>query len=196
MKKRLLALTLIAALAFAMSACKKEEDTTSNIVDKENVTSTADDVKKELDNFAKDADKNADLKKLDGKTLKGEGDSYKGDLDGYEVEIGDAVLVDGEDSKVLVVEFDFKNNKSQTTKFSSVMDVDAIQNSSALAPAVTFSAEGYEVLTVAQDVKNGDSIKVQKAYVVTDTAEPVTIQVAKHQNYGGSDVLSKTFNLQ
>lgn len=206
MKKRFLALTLIAALALAMTACKKEEDTTSNIVDKENIASTqtgatsapktAEEVQEALDNFAKDADENADMGKIEGSIVKGEGDAVKGDLGGYEVSIGDAVLADGENSKVLVVEFEFKNNTSQPTKFSSVISANAFQGTSDLAPAVTFSAEGYEVLTVAQDVKYDETIKVQKAYIVNDPSVPVTVEVMKHINYGGSQVLSKTFNLQ
>ena len=204
MKKRFLALTLIAALALSIGGCKKEENTTSNIVDKENIASTqtdatsapmtADEVQEALDNFAKDADENADMKKIEGSTIKG--DAVKGDLGGYEVSIGDAVLADGENSKVLVVEFEFKNNTSQTTKFSSVISANAFQDKTDLAPAVTFSSEGYEVLTVAQDVKYNETITVQKAYIVNDTSVPVTVEVMKHANYGGSQVLSKTFNLQ
>ncbi len=216
MKKKIIAIALMAAMALSMAGCGKTTDEGSNIVDKEPNTATTEtsssiatadqaaqgsaktpeQIQEELDNFAKDADKNVDMGKIDGKKLKGEGEKTKGDLGGYDVEILDAVLVDNEGSKVLVVEYEFKNNTSQEVNFSSVITANAFQDNITLAPAVTFSAEGYEILTIAQNIGNGDKIKVQKAYVVKDDTQPVSVQVTKHGNFGASDVLVKTFDLQ
>lgn len=201
MKKRIIALAAVMTLAVSMTGCGKKDDNTSNIVDKQTVATTEtgttsapkteEQIKDELANFAKDADENADLSNVEGQALKGE--TVKADLGGYEVAICDAVLADGETSKVLVVEFEFKNNTSQPTKFSSVIEANAFQDDTSLAPAATFSAEGYEILTVAQDVKYNEKIKVQQAYVVRDPSQPVTVEVMKHGNVGGSEVISKTF---
>ena len=106
------------------------------------------------------------------------------------------MLADGATSKVLVVEYKFTNKTATATKFASVIVADAFQDGSPLAPAATFNAEGYEILTVAQDVKYNETITVQKAYVVADETLPVTVNVSKHGNAGGSQMVSKTFDLQ
>lgn len=209
MNKKIMAIAAIMAIAMSFSGCGKKEDTGSNIVDKEANTTTAtlapgttaapktaEQAQEELDNFAKDADKNADMDKIAGTPIKGEGEVTKGDLGGFDVEILDAILADGENSKVLIVEYEFKNNTSTPANFASVISAEAFQNDAPLANAVTFSAEGYEVLTIAQNLEYGDKIKVQNAYVVQDPTVPVTVEVMKHENFGGSQLLSKTFNLQ
>lgn len=209
MNKKIMAIAAIMAIAMSFSGCGKKEDTGSNIVDKEANTTTAtlapgttaapktaEQAQEELDNFAKDADKNADMDKIAGTPIKGEGEVTKGDLGGFDVEILDAILADGENSKVLIVEYEFKNNTSAPANFASVISAEAFQNDAPLANAVTFSAEGYEVLTIAQNLEYGDKIKVQNAYVVQDPTVPVTVEVMKHENFGGSQLLSKTFNLQ
>lgn len=204
MKKKILLVSAALALMLACVGCAPKDDA-SNIVDKTSGTassavSTSDSESKEvreaLDTFADGADENADMSKIEGVLIAGEGDNTKGDLDGYEVEILDAVLADGENSKVFVIEFEFKNNTSQEVNFSSVISANVYQDGKKLPVAPTFSAEGYEILTVAQNIKHGEKIKVQKAYTVNDTTLPITVEVSKHENVGGSAYISKTFDLQ
>lgn len=205
MKRRIIAVLAIMTIAASITGCgcTKKNDGGSNIVDnvkttlapgETNAPKSAEQVQEELDNFAKDADENADTSKIEGKELKG--DKVKADLDGYEVEIGNAVLADGATSKVIVVEFKFTNKTSTPTKFASVVTADAFQEGTPLAPAATFNAEGYEILTTAQDVKYNETITVQKAYVVTDESLPVTINVSKHASMGSSQIYAKTFDIQ
>ncbi len=203
MKKKILLACTVLALALACVGCSSKDDS-SNIVNKTSVATTetssenvnSQDVQEALDTFADDADENADMSKIEGVHLEGEGNNTKGDLNGYEVAILDAVLADGETSKVFVIEFEFENNTSQEVNFSSVIAANVYQDGKKLAVAPTFSAEGYEILTVAQNIKNGEKIKVQKAYVVNDTTLPITVEVSKHENVGGSAYISKTFELQ
>lgn len=207
--KKIIVLISAAALIVSMAGCKKDETHNSQITDSStssassepgasNPPKTEEQIQEELDNFAKDADKNVNMDKLGGEKLKGESESGsdKGDLGGYEVAIKDAVTVASDNSNVIIIEFTFKNKTSEDTNFAGVIDVKAEQNNAYLPTAVTFSAEGYDVLTQAQTVKYNDTIKVQKAFILDNTDNPVIINVKKNDNIGGSEVISKTFNLK
>ncbi|MDO5398540.1 MAG: DUF5067 domain-containing protein [bacterium] len=212
MKKKIIAFAAIMAIAVSMSGCGKDKEKKSNITDLDNVTATMsadgaaasgepeskteEQVKEELDNFAKDADKNADMDKIDGNKLKGEGGD-KADLDGYQVEIKDAVkATDADGSGVIVVEYSFKNNTASTTKFDSVLKSTAAQNGKQLPVAVTYEAEGYDILTIAQDVESGDKITVQKAFKLTSDTDAVEITVRRTDTAGTAESVVKTFSLQ
>lgn len=216
MKKKIIAFAAIMAIAVSMSGCGKEKEKKSNITDSNNVTATAaadgaiaadgtaasaapkteEQIQEELDNFAKDADKNADMGKIDGDKLKGEGGD-KTDMDGYQVEIKDAVKAkDTDGSSVIVVEYSFKNNTSATTKFDSVLKSTAEQNGKQLPVAVDYDAEGYEILTIAQDVKSGDKITVQRAFKLISDTDAVDVTVRRTDSASTADALVKTFSLQ
>lgn len=223
MKKKIIAFAAIMAIAVSMSGCGKDKEKNSNIVDSDNVTATAaadgnaasstetndiasgtaasepkteEQVKEELDNFAKDADKNANLGKIDGDKLKGEGGD-KTDMDGYQVSIENAVkATDADGSSVIVVEYSFKNATSATTKFDSVLKSTATQNGKQLPVAVTYESEGYDILTIAQDVESGDKITVQKAFKLTSDTDAVEIEVRRTDSASTAGSISKTFSLQ
>ena len=212
MKKRIVAFAAILALAASMTGCGKKEEKKSNITDSTAVTATTapnesesgaasapkteEQVKDELDNFAKDADKNADLNKIEGTELKSDGNA-KGSLNGCEVEIDKAVKTqDADGSNVIVVEYTFKNKTAETTKFDSVFKTTAMQNGKPLPVAVTYEAEGYDILTVAQDVKSGDKIKVQKAFKLISDTDAVEITVNSTDTASTDAPVVKSFNLQ
>lgn len=221
MKKKIIAFAAIMAIALSVSGCGKDKEKTSNIVDSDNVTATAaadgntenteqgiagnavgsepkteEQIKEELENFAKDADKNANLNKIDGKKLKGEGGD-KADLDGYQVSIENAVKTTAADgSSVIVVEYSFKNGTSSVTKFDSVLKSTATQNGQQLPAAVTFEAEGYDILTVAQDVETNDKITVQKAFKLVSDTDAVEIEVHRTDSASAAGAVVKTFSLQ
>lgn len=212
MKKRIIALTAILAIAASMAGCGKK-DTRSQIDDSNTPAATAstsagesaaepeakteEQIKEELDNFGKDADKNANLKKIDGTKLKSDGsDSGKTELSGYEVEITDAVKTkDTDGSSVIVVEYSFKNNTSAPTKFASVINATAFQNENVLPYAVAYSSEGYSVETLAQDVEHGEKITVQRAFKLLSDTDDVTAAIQLADTIGGSDPVTKTFKL-
>ena len=211
--KKIIAFAAILALAASMTGCGKKEEKKSNITDSNAVTSTTapntaaeagatsapkteEQVKEELDNFAKDADKNADLKKIDGTELKSDSNA-KGSLNGCEVEIDKAVKAQATDgSDVIVVEYTFKNKTAETTKFDSVIKTTAMQNGKLLPVAVTYEAEGYDILTVAQDVKSGDKIKVQKAFKLISDTDAVEITADATDTASTDAPVVKSFNLQ
>jgi len=211
MKKRILIFAAVIAVAASMAGCgKKTENKGSSVVGGGQTATqtaapadgstaapkTAEQVKEELDNFAKDADKNADTKKIEGSELKAEGDS-KHDFSGFETEIKKAVKTQDKDGNpVLVVEFSFKNRTSAVTKFASAMNVTAIQGERELPVALTYEAEGYESMTIAQDVDTNQTITVQKAYKLVSDSDAVAVTVRRADAAGGNDSITRTFNLQ
>ena len=145
MKKKLLALIAVMAIAMSFAGCKKDETKTSQVTGGGAETAqteqtaapdkSADEVKKEMDNFAKDADKNVDMGKIDGKALKdasSDKSAAKGTLSNYEVEIKDAKLTDSDNGKVVIVEYEFKNNTATALNFAGVIKTNAMQDESDL----------------------------------------------------------------
>ena len=207
MKNKIIALTAIMAIALSMAGCGNKTQSGSQINGNNTAATQAADgataapkteeqVKDELDNFAKDADKNVDMDKIEGTELELEEDAKK-DFDGYEVEIEDAVKTkDADGSDVVVVELEFKNKTSLPTKFSSVLSITASQEEKQIPFALTYEAEGYEILALAQDVDTNEKIKVQRAFKLVSDSEPVTISVRKTDTIGGSEPLTATFNLK
>ena len=218
MKKKIIALAAVAAIAASLAGCNKKDESPSQVVG-DGVSSTAavqsadsgapeasaaaeksaEQVQEELENFAKDADKNADMSKIEGTDLAGaatEGLEDSGTLGNYEVKIDSAKLVDSDSGKAVVVEFEFKNNSSNEVNFSGVIKTLVMQDESNLPPAMTYSAEGFDSNTVAQTISNGDSIKVQKVYLLNDEAQPVVVQATLFDTSLGGGTISKTFNLQ
>lgn len=223
MKKKIIIFAAIMAFTLSISGCGKDKGKSSNIVDSDNITATAsvdnaaenssaeygiagntiesepkteEQIKEELENFAKDADKNANLSKIDGDKLKGEGGD-KTDLDGYQVSIENAVkTTDTDGSSVIVVEYSFKNGTSAVTKFDSVLRSTATQNGKQLPPAVTYESEGYDILTIAQDVDSGDKITVQKAFKLASDTDSVQIEVRRTDSASAAGTVVKTFSLQ
>ena len=71
-----------------------------------------------------------------------------------------------------------------------------MQNGKLLPVAVTYEAEGYDILTVAQDVKSGDKIKVQKAFKLISDTDAVEITADATDTASTDAPVVKSFNLQ
>lgn len=218
MKKKIIALAAVIAIAASFAGCKNDESKSQVVGDGVSSTAatqsaeqgdavqastapekSAEQVQEELDNFAKDADENVDMSKIEGTDISGsatEGFEDSGTLGNYEVKINSAKLADSDSGKVAVVEFEFKNNSSNEVNFAGVIKTLAMQDESDLPPAMTYSAEGFDSNTVAQTISNGDSIKVQKAYVVSDENQPIVVQASLFDSSLGGGMISKTFNLK
>lgn len=195
MKKKIFTLIMAAAIAASLAGCGKQEQKQSQVVDGAAQTTpaagdissaegsseqkSAEQIQDEMDNFAKDADKNADMSKIDGTELEAsavEGFDTSGDLGGFEVKILGAKAADSDEGKVLVVEFEFKNNTSAEANFAGTVKTIAMQDESNLPPAAVYSAEGFEPATIAQPVGGGESIRVQKAFKLISEDTPVSLQ--------------------
>ena len=182
------------ALIIAMSASGCGKTNTSNNTPAEN------DVQQQIENYGKNASDNVDMKKIDGIELKAaepEGDvKDDGKIGAYEVSVDDAKMIDYQDSKVLLVSFEFKNNSSAAVNFSGVTSVDAVQGESPLPPVVVTGVEGFDSSTLAQNVEKGKKIKVQRAYKLADETTPVTVTVQAFDTVNNEGMVSKTFNIQ
>ena len=194
MKKFIL---IMAALIITVSAagCKNNENTSDNTQ-----SSSTDSVQQQLDNYGKDASDNVDMDKIEGTELKeaeNEDGLKSGDKIGnYEVSIEDAKIIDYQDSKVVLVSFEFKNNSSQDVNFAGAMSVEADQGESELPPVVVTNVEGFDSTTLAQTVSNGEKIKVQKSYKLLDETTPVTIRVEAFDKANNEGNIEKTFNIE
>lgn len=204
MKKSALIIAAALILSISLAGCgKKEEksaltnsasDTTQSTTEKTDAQ-----IQEELENFGVDASKNVDMDKVDGTELTEEKTDdaldSSAELGSYNVSIEDAKLVNGDDGDYIVVTFDFKNGSGADASFDGVIKANAFQTSGRLAPATTFETEGYEPLSVAEQVKPGKSVTVQKAYKLEDTETPVDIEVKEFHSNDGTGI-KKTFNLK
>lgn len=137
-----------------------------------------------------------DMDKIEGEAAESDSDKneYQGELGNVEVTIEDAKLIKYEDEDVAVVSFKYKNNSNQEMPFTSTLDVAAYQNDSKLPPAVVNGVEGVELLSMAENVKKGDTITVQKAFKLRDKS-PMTVEVREFViDENSSDGLVKVFN--
>lgn len=183
MKKRITALISALALSIAAAGCsKKNSDAPSQITDG-------------AKQITEGATQNIDMNKISDNIITGEGGDVYADLGGYGVSIGDAVVDETDDGKVLVVEFSFVNRTSAPTNFAGIVEVLAFQGDKRLPTAATYSAEGYDVMAQAQDVNTDNFITVQKAYFLSND-EPVSIQVSKAVTMGGSEPAVKVFDIK
>lgn len=186
--KKLFTAILAVSLVLSSAACGKTDKESS-------LTSTdKNSADYQTEHFAEDADKNADSSKIDGIQAKPvensdasndseEGSSKKSSEkilvnDKFEVSIDNVVVAKHEDRTAAIVDFTFKNKSSDDATFTSVIDAQAYQGDTELPPAIFQTAlDGFEPNTIAQQVKKGQSITVQKAYALKDETTPLEIAI-------------------
>ena len=136
-----------------------------------------------------------DMEKVEGEEASSDSDKddFKGDLKNAEVTIEDAKVIKYEDSDVAVISLKYKNNSSEPQAFTSSVTVNAYQNGDELRPAVVTDVEGVEMLAQTQFVESGDTITVQKAFVLDDKS-PMTVEAVYALDKTSYDPLVKVFN--
>lgn len=193
--KKIILITAALIITVSAAGCKNNENTSDNTQN-----NSTDSVQQQLDNYGKDASDNVDMDKIEGTALK-EAESEDGIKSGdkignYEVSIEDAKIIDYQDSKVVLVSFEFKNNSSQDINFAGAMSVEAEQGESELPPVVVTNVDGFDSTTLAQNVSKGEKIKVQKSYKLLDETTPVTIRVEAFDKANNEGNIEKTFNIE
>ncbi|MDD6484308.1 MAG: DUF5067 domain-containing protein [Clostridiales bacterium] len=156
-------------------------------------------VQEQLNNFAKDADKNADSSKINGNTAVVDANSGEGEgtlLNAYKVTIDNLVVTEHEGRNVAIVDFTFKNNSTEPVTFAGAVNAMAYQDGMELVGSVFQEPiEGYEPNTTAQTVKKGEKITVQKAFSLQDTTTPVQIQLRAYTDTTGENVVERIFDI-
>ncbi len=168
--KKILAIILTAAMAFAVTACKNGDVTSS------------------------------DMSKVDGKeldTVKTDGvnDTDSTEIGSFEIEIEDAKVIDTEDGKAVVVEFYFKNNTPSEKTFDGIFKVDAEQGGSTLNGATVVDVEGVDILSATTAVPAGGDAEVQRVYELNDEENEVTVRAYVYGEPEGG-MVTKTFKLK
>ena len=207
MKKSLMLIAAALIASLSLAGCNSFTGTSESTGEKtessaktQDTTSEADEQSTDeaVEKFAKNADKNIDMDKVDGTdATTAEDASAAGTVGDTEVEITDAKVIKHNDIDTIVVSFTFKNKTGDTTTFSGENAVTAYQNQTEMRPEVIVDVEGIDCNTLMQQVDNNDTITVQKAFKLVDTENPVTVIVSP-SNPADIDKgnVSKTFNIK
>ena len=187
MKKILTITAMVLVIALSLAGCGKKTDNAGSIAGNSTPTD-------QTDASGAYEETVVDMEKVDGIEVASNTDKkeYDGKLGEYSVSIGDAKIINVDDTDIVVISFDFKNNSDKETAFTSVIDVDVTQDDGKLVGAVVSNIEGVNLLAMAERIPSGDSITVQRAYKLRDNSSPVEVTI---KEFGTSDdeTLSKTF---
>lgn len=205
MKKKLIILSVLAALVFSAAGCgqtngddvqptKKAEQTDASgayedgsVENGSSAGTTGDDVK---------YSENVDMDAVQGSEAKPQDNNkYEAEFGDAEVTIGDAKVIDYEGSSVAIVSFEYKNNADEPTPFTGVIVVEAYDESGNRLPQSAVSGvEGVDLLAMSENVPKGDTITVQRAFRLSDASQQFTIDVTAFDTSVSDLRLSKTFN--
>ena len=202
--KKFIAIFAVVALMLSTSACGKKnkpDNSTApkSVSDTSDGSAAVDDDGNEIKGTAVvGAGDEVDMKKVEGDKVKAEkkdNEPVSGTIAGLKVGIGDAKVMQTEQSKIFVVTFDFKNTTSSPLAFDNIISVDVTQNGSKLMPTVITNMEGINILSGVEAIESGKSTTVQKTYILSDDTTPVEVRAYKYAESSG-DSLNAVFNLK
>lgn len=192
--KKFIGIILTFTLALMVTACgntNKPSQGGASIDDKGNeiAGTTIDGAGKEVD---MDKVEGVELESIDSDNEKVHDDGRIGNM---EVSIEDAKVMTQDDTKILVVSFDFKNLNSSDIAFDNLISVDVTQEGVSLMPTVVTGVKGINVLSGVELIPKGKETTVQKTFVLSNDQAPVDVTVYKYGETGGT-TLMKAFNLK
>ena len=202
--KMFIAIFAVVALMLSASACGKKDKTDNSatptsVSDTSDGSAAVDENGNEIKGTAVvGAGDEVDMKKVEGDKVKAEkkdNEPVSGTIAGLKVGIGDAKVMQTEQSKIFVVTFDFKNTTSSPLAFDNIISVDVTQNGSKLMPTVITNMEGINILSGVEAIESGKSTTVQKTYILSDDTTPVEVRAYKYAESSG-DSLNAVFNLK
>lgn len=197
MKKSLFLIAAALIASLALTGCGDNTADTAATADGAD-TEAAENVSYDaVADFAKDADKNIDMAKVEGTdATTADDENASGEVGDTKITITDAKVIDYNGKDVIIVSFEFKNNTGDTTSFAASAKAEAEQAGTPISITTVVDVEGIDCNTIAQQVKKGDTITVQKAFRLSNTTDPVTIYVNEPTAVSETGAVSKTFNLQ
>lgn len=193
--KKILAILLAAAMAFGMSACRKNKTTESdmNAIKGEalgEVAQETSDESQKLDD-AKELDESSDE---NTETEEGKPQSAAS-IDEFDIAIGSAKLIDSVDGKAVVVEYTFKNNTTHPKSFDGIFDETVTQDGKELLGAtIVDKIDGYDPLSAVTEIGGGDTATVQRAYALNDETTDIVVTAYRYSEPERGTV-TKTFKL-
>lgn len=202
--KKFIAIFAVVALMLSASACGKKNKpdnsaAPTSVSDTSDGSAALDDDGNEIKGTAVvGAGDEVDMKKVEGDKVKAEkrdNEPVSGTIAGLKVGIGDAKVMQTEQSKIFVVTFDFKNTTGSPLAFDNIISVDVTQNGSKLMPTVITNMEGINILSGVEAIESGKSTTVQKTYILSDDTTPVEVTAYKYAEASG-DSLNAVFNLK
>lgn len=202
--KKFIAIFAVVALMLSASACGKKNKpdnsaAPTSVSDTSDGSAAVDDDGNEIKGTAVvGAGDEVDMKKVEGDKVKAEKRDDKpvsGTIAGLKVGIGDAKVMQTEQSKIFVVTFNFKNTTGSPLAFDNIISVDVTQNGSKLMPTVITNMEGINILSGVEAIEPDKSTTVQKTYILSDDTTPVEVTAYKYAEASG-DSLNAVFNLK
>ena len=202
--KKFIELFAVVALMLSASACGKKnkpDNSTApkSVSDTSDGSAAVDDDGNEIKGTAVvGAGDEVDMKKVEGDMVKADKRDDKpvsGTIAGLKVGIGDAKVMQTEQSKIFVVTFDFKNTTGSPLAFDNIISVDVTQNGSKLMPTVITNMEGINILSGVEEIEPDKATTVQKTYILSDDTTPVEVTAYKYAEASG-DSLNAVFNLK
>lgn len=208
MKKKLLMLSIIAAVAISAAGCGQQSNNESEATKKpEQVDASgayekggnADGIENGSsaggstdENYSEKVNMDAVI----GTEAKEQDDkNHEAEFGDYKVSIEDAKVIDYEGGSVAVVSFDYENNSSEAMPFTGAIVVEAYDaNGNRLPQAVVSGVEGVELLAMSENVQPGEDITIQKAFKLSDPSQQFVIDVTAFDTSVTDLRLSKTFN--
>lgn len=198
--KKILTVILAASLMMAVSACGKnasDGDAGKGVVQG---GAAVDEQGNEIVGTTIDgAGAEVDMKKIEGTELKAESGKASGKIRDFEVSVGEAKTleteVEGQNKKVVIVAFTFKNKSSQPAAFDNALKVTAMQGDTVLNAKPVSGIEGLNMLSGVEFVDPKKTNNVQKVFVLADDETPVTVTVSKPDEQDEESV-TRTFNLK
>lgn len=198
--KKILTVILAASLMMAVSACGKnasDGDAGKGVVQG---GAAVDEQGNEIVGTTIDgAGAEVDMKKIEGTELKAESGKASGKIRDFEVSVGEAKTleteVEGQNKKVVIVAFTFKNKSSQPAAFDNALKVTAMQGDTVLNAKPVIGIEGLNMLSGVEFVDPKKTNNVQKVFVLADDETPVTVTVSKPDEQDEESV-TRTFNLK
>jgi hypothetical protein len=198
--KKILTVILAASLMMAVSACGKnvsDGDAGKGVVQG---GAAVDEQGNEIVGTTIDgAGAEVDMKKIEGTELKAESGKASGKIRDFEVSVGEAKTleteVEGQNKKVVIVAFTFKNKSSQPAAFDNALKVTAMQGDTVLNAKPVSGIEGLNMRSGVEFVDPKKTNNVQKVFVLADDETPVTVTVSKPDEQDKESV-TRTFNLK
>lgn len=104
----------------------------------------------------------------------------KGTLGNYTVEIQSAQLAkDYEGNDALIVRYSFTNNGVEPQSFLVAVDDRVYQDGVELSSAIITGNDDYDAEASMKSVQKGATLEVQKAYKLSNTTSPVSVECSE-----------------
>lgn len=118
-----------------------------------------------------------------------------GNLGDYSVSItGYTLTTDYEGKPAVVITYEWTNNSDEAASFAFALTAQVFQNDIECDIAIVMDNDVYNANNYMKDIKPGATLSVQLAYVLQDSASPITVEVSELISFS-EDKVAQTFDI-